>query len=227
MNDFGHDIVARNVTMLLIALIVDNFGEAMDSIIHIWHSALICKFDLSILQQQIRPLIESVCGKIKDKTLSNLLGKIWTFCTSSLRFVLEQSCDNLLSYMNIPPALTAERENEIRNAVTFAEPRKDCRDFFFNLLLVRLQGITTRETRSYYHLALHALTFNQICGELTVLTSKQSTDLRTHRTLFQTADTWPLHDNACPLNSWSLREIESSPGGPVSADLYGKLYCIR
>lgn len=129
MNDFDPDIVARNVIMLLIALTVDNFDEAADSIIHIWYSALIRESDLSILQQQIRPLIESVCGKIKDKAPNSLLGKTWTFGTRSLRLVLEKSSwDSLLSYMNIPTGLSAGRANEIRKAVTFAKSRKDYRD---------------------------------------------------------------------------------------------------
>lgn len=65
---------------------------------------------------------------------------------------------------------------------------------------------------------------NQTREQLTALIGKRSIDLTTYRTLFQTADTWPLHNNADPLNGWSLREIESSPSGPASADIYGKLF---
>lgn len=129
MNDRDIDIVARNAIMLLIALVVDNIGEAVDCIIHIWYSALIRKSHLDILQQQIRPLIESVCERIKSKEPSSLLGKTWIFGQRSLRLVLEKSLwDKLLSYMNIPEGLTAERANHIRITVTLAESRKDYRD---------------------------------------------------------------------------------------------------
>lgn len=129
MNDRDLDVVARNVIVLLIALVVDNIDEAVDCIIHIWYSALIRKSDLDILQKQILPLIESVCEKIKSKAPSSRLGKTWTFGQRSLRLVLEKSSwDSLLFSMNIPEGLTAERAKQIRTAVTLAESRQDYRD---------------------------------------------------------------------------------------------------
>jgi hypothetical protein len=129
MNDRDLDIVARNAIMLLIALVVDNIDEAVDCMIHVWYSALIRKSDLNILQQRIRPLIESVCDKIKSKAPGSRLGKTWTFGQRSLRLVLEKSSwDSLLLFMNVPEGLTAERSNQIRTAVTLAESRKDYRD---------------------------------------------------------------------------------------------------
>jgi len=49
-------------------------------------------------------------------------------------------------------------------------------------------------------------------------------DLTEHRTFFQNTDTWPLHDNADPLNGWSLNEVENRSSGPATADNYGKLF---
>lgn len=132
MNDRDLDIVARNAIMLLIALVVDDINEAIDCIIHVWYSAFIRQSDLSILQQRVRPLIESVCEKIKSKTPSSLLGKTWTFGQCSLRLVLQKSSwDTVLSFTNIPEGLTAERAHQVRNAVTLAESRKDYRDRHF------------------------------------------------------------------------------------------------
>ena len=134
MNDRDLDIVARNAIMLLIALVVDNIDEVVDRIIHVWYSALIRKSDLNILQQRIRPLIESVCEKIKSKVPESYLGKTWTFGQRSLRLVLRKSSwDSLLVFMTVPEGLTAERAKQIRTAVTLSESRKDYRDR--NLLL--------------------------------------------------------------------------------------------
>lgn len=131
MNDRDLDIVARNAIMLLIALVVDNIDEAIDCIIHIWYSTLVRRSDLDILQQQIRPLIETVCEKIKNKANDDLMGKTWTFGQRSLRLVLAKSSwESLLFYMNIPQGLTAGRANQIRTAVVLAECRKDYRDRF-------------------------------------------------------------------------------------------------
>jgi hypothetical protein len=44
------------------------------------------------------------------------------------------------------------------------------------------------------------------------------------RTFFQGADTWPIHDNADPLNGWSANEVETTPTGLVTSNIYGKLF---
>jgi hypothetical protein len=121
--------VARNVILLLIALVVEKVDEAVDCIIHLWYSAFVRESDIDLLQHRIRPLIESVCRKIEDKTPESLLGKTWTFGQHSLRVVLEKSSwDRLLSFVDVPASLTAERAHEIRAAITLAESRKDYRD---------------------------------------------------------------------------------------------------
>lgn len=33
-----------------------------------------------------------------------------------------------------------------------------------------------------------------------------------------------MHDNADPLNGWSLKEVEDTSSGPAAADIYGKLF---
>lgn len=135
MNDRDLDIVARNAIMLLVAFTADSQNEAIDCMIHIWYSAFIRKYDLDILQQRIRPLIEKVCDKIKDKPANSALGKTWTFGQRSLRLVLEKSTwDSLLSFIEVPEGLTIEKANEIRTAVTLAESRVDYRDRHFLFL---------------------------------------------------------------------------------------------
>ena len=129
MNDRDIDIVARNTIMLLIAMVVEDVDEAVDCMIHVWYSALIRKSDLDIIQQQIRPLIEGTCGKIKGRNPDTLLAKTWTFGQRSLRIVLEKSSwDRLLSYTDVPEGLTAEQARQIRRDVTLAKSRKDYRD---------------------------------------------------------------------------------------------------
>ena len=115
--------------MLLIALTVEQVNEAVDCIIHIWYSALVRGSDIDILQGRIRPLIEDVCEKIKDKTPGRLLAKTWTFNQCSLRVVLEKSSwTRLLSFVSKPLGLSAEQAHKIRAATTLADSRKDYRD---------------------------------------------------------------------------------------------------
>ena len=129
INDRDFDIVARNIIMLLIALVVENIDEAVECIIHVWYSAFLRESDMDLLQHQIRPLIESLCDKVKNKAPKTLLGKTWTFGRGSLRVVLEKSSwDRLLSFLHVPEGLTVKRAREIRTAITLAESRRDYRD---------------------------------------------------------------------------------------------------
>ncbi|KAM5372136.1 hypothetical protein ACJZ2D_007669 [Fusarium nematophilum] len=129
LNDRDIDVVARNIIFLLIALVVDDSAEAVDSIIHIWYSTFARKSDIGLIQQRIRPLIGAVCEKIKDRVPGSLQGKTWSFGQLSLRVVLEKSSsDRLLDFFDLPPGLTVERAQEFRASVTMAEPRNDYRD---------------------------------------------------------------------------------------------------
>jgi hypothetical protein len=42
--------------------------------------------------------------------------------------------------------------------------------------------------------------------------------------MYQTANTWPMHDSADPLNGWSPKDVEDTSSGPATADIYGKLF---
>ncbi|KAF4504438.1 hypothetical protein G6O67_007888 [Ophiocordyceps sinensis] len=76
INDRDLDVMARNVILLLIALVVQDVEEKIDCMIHVWYSVLIRKTDNDLVQHHIRPLIEAVCAKIKDKDPGSLLGEI-------------------------------------------------------------------------------------------------------------------------------------------------------
>lgn len=129
INDNDPAVVARNFITLLIALAVEDTDEATDAIIHTWYSALPRNIDLYILQSKIRPLVEGSHRNTTGKAPETLLGKNWTFGESSLRLVLRKSSwDGLLSFLDVPEGLTAERADEIRREITLAEGRRDYRD---------------------------------------------------------------------------------------------------
>lgn len=126
INDHELAVVARNAIFLLVALVVENMDEAVDCIIHLWCSNLIRRSDLNTLQEQIRPLIENVCEKIKNKATDTLHAQTWTFGQRSLRLVLEKSSwESILSFMNIREGLTAKQASQIRTDTVLAESLKD------------------------------------------------------------------------------------------------------
>lgn len=135
LNDRDFDIVGRNIILLLVALVVDDTDVAVDCIIHLWYSALILESDLSILQQQVRPLIDDICIKTAAKPPDTILGKTWTFGQRSLRVVLARSeWNQLLRLLDVPPGLDAQQALTIRADVTLAESRKDYRDRYMYCL---------------------------------------------------------------------------------------------
>lgn len=112
--------------MLLIALLVNDPNEAVLCIIHIWYSSLLRKSDLDILQGLIRPLLQAVCDSIKDKGEDAVMAKTWSSGGHELRVVLTKSSwYRLVSFLDVPAGLTAERATRIRTQVTLAESRRD------------------------------------------------------------------------------------------------------
>ncbi|KAF5026431.1 hypothetical protein F66182_1496 [Fusarium sp. NRRL 66182] len=210
INDRDLDIVVRNVIMLLVALTAEKQDEAIECIIHIWYSAFVRKPHLDMLNQRVRPLIEGVCNKTKDKPANSVLGKTWKFGQRSLRLVLEKSSwDRLLSFLEAPSELTTEKANEIRTAVTLAKSRVDYRDRSFLFLPCSHRVARYR--------------FRQD-GLLLPFGASRSEFQHPNPTFFQTADSWPMHDNADPLNGWSVKEVETTSSGLATSDIYGKLF---
>ncbi|KAK4068705.1 uncharacterized protein Triagg1_7065 [Trichoderma aggressivum f. europaeum] len=210
INDHDLDVVARNAIILLITLVSDNMDEAVDCMIHVWYSALIRKSDLDMIQQKVRPLVENICEKIKDKNPDSILGKTWKFGNRSLRLVLRKSLwDRLLAYMTVPQGLTAERASRIRTAVTLDESRKDYLDM--HLLF----------QSPYRRVAKHRFRAD---GLLLPFGAPRHEFQEPNPTLFHVPDSWPMADCADPLQGWSLKDVEDCSSGPATADIYGKLF---
>lgn len=129
INDRDFDIVARNAIILLISLTVPKTSEAVECMIHIWYSAQIRQSNLDIVRGSVRPLIEDVCKKIASKPAARVLGKTWTFQSSSLRLVLtKEQWVLLLEYFEVPRHLSSSAAQQIRTAVTMADTRRDFRE---------------------------------------------------------------------------------------------------
>lgn len=129
INDRDFDIVARNVIILLVALVTEDMEQAVDCIIHVWYSALVRQTDIDLLNSSIRPLIEAICGKIAGKKPGTVLGKTWTFARGSFRLVLSiEQWHLLLSYFDVPNGLSSTQALQIRSAVTLADERRDYLD---------------------------------------------------------------------------------------------------
>ncbi|KEY75023.1 hypothetical protein S7711_01362 [Stachybotrys chartarum IBT 7711] len=210
INDRDPEIVVRNVILLLIALVVEDPDEAVECIIHVWYSTLVRKSDIDLLQFCIRPLVEAVCEKVKDKRSDTILVKTWSFGQRSLRVALDKaSWARLLSSLDIPEGLTMDRARETRAAIMMAESRKD----------YRARQLVCQSPS--HRLALHK--FRQD-GLLLPFGTPRRDFLEPNPTFFQSDKTWPMKDNADPREGWSPEEVAKTSSGPAAADIYGKLF---
>ena len=142
INDVEFDIVARTTMLLLLALTLQDSTHdersnapltTAEILIHLWYSASIPAYVLSMLEQKVKPLIVMVCSKIADKLPSTILGKTWAFSSGrTLRLVLTQAhWLRLAKFMSVPANLNIEDAAAIRRAVALAAERLDYRDRWY------------------------------------------------------------------------------------------------
>ena len=128
VNDRDLDIVARNLTLLLTTL---HFGpeKAAPIMLHIWYSALIPEHVSRSIQEDILPLIQEVCKKIRGKQAKSLQSKTWSYGSRSLRLVLQKAMwDRLPSYFQIPNGLSTIQAQNVMRSTTLAQERIDYLD---------------------------------------------------------------------------------------------------
>jgi hypothetical protein len=142
MNDLEFDVVARNTILLLLALtiqdstIVESSTTSLSTaevLIHVWYSASIPSYVMSLLQDRVKPLITEACSKIANKPPSTTLGKTWEFSQGrTLRLILKQKdWFRLADFLDLPEDLSLEKAATIRRDVTLAPERLDYRDRWY------------------------------------------------------------------------------------------------
>lgn len=131
INDREFDIAARNIILMLVALVVEEDQAAIECMIHLWYSPLIRPSDHSLLTTKIRPLINDIVRKVAHKPESQWLGKTWTIGAATFRVELpKHSWDRLLTYFEVPAGLTAEKASKVRTDVTLAPKKADLRELY-------------------------------------------------------------------------------------------------
>lgn len=210
-NDLDFDVVARNIIILLIALIVEDDGTAVDCMLHIWYSAALRQAHLDILTLRIRPFIEDVTQKVASKPAGSLLGKTWTLGSHTIRVELtKQQWDALLLFFDIPPGLTPALAKQARDAVVSAPSRLDYRERH----MVMLQPS-------------HRLCFAKFREDGILLPFGKSRDrYSVPNPTFCQSTSWPMKDDAEPTAGWDLEDIINTSAGPAKNDFYGKLFVL-
>ncbi|KAB8302796.1 hypothetical protein EYC80_006141 [Monilinia laxa] len=208
INDKDFDIVARNAILLLIALVFDPM-QAADIMIHIWYSAFIPEPVLHKIQEQVLPLIEDVCSKVRCRPEKSLQSKTWVFGTRSLSLILSKaSWDLLPAFFRVPDGWSASQAQKLMTETTLSPLRRDYIDRALYTCPPAWRVCATK-----FRTDGILLPFGQSRKDFNI----------PNPTLFQSTDFWPMMDSADPLEGWAFEECLSNPP-PARNDIYGSLY---
>ncbi|KAL8762580.1 MAG: hypothetical protein Q9184_001434 [Pyrenodesmia sp. 2 TL-2023] len=207
MNDKDIAIVARNALLLLVAFLFDP-EIAAPVMLHLWYSAFVPAELLSLMRENILPLIQDICSKIEPKPPTKLFSKTWVFENRSLSLALpKQSWTQLLSYFEVPSGLSTTAAKNLRVSTTLHPDRMDYVDRgLFNY--PPGQRVAMRRFREDGIL----LPFGTSRGDYDT----------PNPTFFQDKESWPMKDNADPLAGWSWQDITPSTTSARN-DIYGHL----
>ncbi|KAF2730472.1 hypothetical protein EJ04DRAFT_586287 [Polyplosphaeria fusca] len=193
VNDRSFPIVARNALLLLIAFHFDQ-ETAVPMMIHLWYSALVPAVMVKQLATHILPLIEDVCIKIKDRKADIIQAKTFKFGNGSLRLALmKEDWTNLKDYFKVPEGLTRDRAEAIRQNITMAPDRADYLDR--TMYCMKSAGMRT------------CLMKFREDGVLLPFSASRNDFDTPNPSFYQTADIWPMRDNANPTGGWSHLEF--------------------
>ncbi|KAI8654751.1 DUF4470 domain-containing protein [Fusarium keratoplasticum] len=210
INDNDLDVVARNIILLLTALLSAKPEDAATRMIHIWYSASIRQSDLEFLHGVVRPNIESVCSNLEGEDLDRLHSG--TFSRGSYSWVNvvlpKKSWLALLKYLQVPEGLTIDQARQVRTAVTLPAGHLDFIEHNYFPLLPA-QRICWHRFR--------------LDGVLLPFGASRKPFDTPNPTLFHSAH-WPYRGDLQPIHGWDFGEVIKVSTGAASMDHYGKLF---
>jgi hypothetical protein len=143
LNDREFIIVARHAIMFLIALKFQP-KTAVPMIIHLWYSALLPSSMMEAIHAFIFPLIDEVCGRIKDEDSSSLQVETFEINGKTIRIELKKDDWNRLAELcRIPTQLTAVAAQRNRRNVMLDPEEIDFRE---RVMLSWSYGVREGET---------------------------------------------------------------------------------
>ncbi|KAL2815217.1 hypothetical protein BDW59DRAFT_166890 [Aspergillus cavernicola] len=205
INDCQISLVARNLILLLIALTVEDAGEAIDCMIHYWYSAFLRRSHLDILQKRIRP---HICQFLNNPTLTPDTNTIMKYDCGLQISVKCAFWDKLLFHID-ETDVTPEDARQTRISHTLSKERIDHQDWIMNCL-----SPSHRVARNKFLEDGLLLPFGSPRDEFCI----------PNPGFFFAPDEWPIDDDADPLKGWPSKGVAAADNGPAKADIYGKLF---
>ncbi|KAK5168392.1 uncharacterized protein LTR77_006962 [Saxophila tyrrhenica] len=203
-------VITRNLIILLVLLYVSDEAIAMDCVIHIWYSAFLRQSHVEILQTQIRPLIEDMISRVRDRKEKPLQKRAWLpFKTSCVRAMLHKSqWVSVLAHLSVTEEFDMAGAIQIMRQSRILPGRKD----FMERRVLMLQR-PRRVPYLEYRWRGVLLPFGHSREAFTVL----------NPTFFHNGQ-WRMGDLSDPIDGWPMPNLEATANGDAEHDIYGKMY---
>ncbi|KAL8703599.1 MAG: hypothetical protein Q9201_003224 [Fulgogasparrea decipioides] len=210
LNDKNDNVVARNITMLLMAAQLPP-KHAAELMLHVWYSGRLTQEMCAAIDKYAREPIADVVCKIKNKSNEVLLSKRWDFGAAEVSVRLYKPQWTLLLQV-LEARYDVTKTEQERRKVVLAHSRLDYRDRELYTLSGsrRMCSSTFRDTGVLAPFGLHLDHFK--CPNPLLFNEKTSA--------------WLQKDSASPLEGWSMQSIlaPSNLRRTAKDDVNGLLY---
>ena len=131
VNDMNHIVVARNITMLLLAAQLPPL-DAAELILHVWYSARLSRYMVAAIKKYATEPIADVVAQIQDVPEDSMQAKTWSFGAVEVNVcLLKQQWTALLKILEAEHDLS-KTEAE-RQKVVLDTDFEDMRDYDYCL----------------------------------------------------------------------------------------------
>ena len=126
LNDKNYNVVARNITMLLLAAQLPPL-DAAELILHVWYSSRLSQDMLATVEKYVKEPVADVVSKIKGKPDNVMQSKKWTYGAVEMTVCLyKPQWTSLLQILEAKHGV--QKTEEERQKVVLAPTRVDYRD---------------------------------------------------------------------------------------------------
>ncbi|KAL8792020.1 MAG: hypothetical protein Q9195_005361 [Heterodermia aff. obscurata] len=207
LNDKNYNVVARNITMLLLAAHLPPL-DAAELILHVWYSGRLSQGMLDAIKKYVKEAVAEVVAKIKGKSDNVMQSKKWTYGDVEMRVCLYKPQWNTLLQI-LEAKHEVQKTEQERQKIVLAPSRIDYRD----RELYKLSGprrLCTTKFRETGVLAPFGSCLEQFNCSNPLLFN-------------ETNSTWLQKDSASPLDGWSIQNPSNLQLTPKN-DINGRLY---
>lgn len=126
INDKNYNVVARNITMLLLAAQLPPL-DAAELILHVWYSGRLSKGMLAAIETYVKEPVAAVVAKIEGKRSDVMQSKKWTYGAVQITVCLYKPQWTMLLQI-LEAKHEVQKTEEERRKVVLAPIRLDYRD---------------------------------------------------------------------------------------------------